>query len=243
MKKQNYKVGDTVKLVSKRPSTWNAKGLMDKFLGQVVKIKSINGSIFTFKGGESWHFLTSHIEGLAADKQTNSIKRLAEVQNATDKLLKVNGRVTTLEIKVALRAEYPKLTWNQNEISDIMDQFAKQGLYNYTDNGTYRIYTSVTAPKVTKVTTPKVTSSKGSKISKSSALNMIQSSNGKFFGVTFTKKDGSIRKMTCRIDKDKLTPNNLGYLTVNEVKTKTYKSLNLQTLSELRINKNVYKIN
>jgi hypothetical protein len=49
--------------------------------------------------------------------------------------------------------------------------------------------------------------------------------------------------MTCRIDKDKLTPNTLGYLTVNEVKTKTYKSLNLQTLSELRINKNIYKIN
>lgn len=240
--KQTYKVGDKVQLTSKRPITWNTNGKMDKFLGKTVEITKINNERFSFKNDEGWVFLIKNITKLVND-ESKSIKRLAEVKNAADKLLKVNGNVTTLEIKVALRTEYPKLTWNQSEISDIMEQFAKKGFYNYTDNGTYRVYTNISVPKVNKVKAPKIAAPSKSKISKSSALNMIQASNGKFFGVTFTKKDGTLRKMTCRIDKDKLTPNNLGYLTVNEVKTKTYKSLNLQTLSELRINKNVYKIN
>lgn len=39
MKKNNYKVGDKVLLVSKRPWAWNQDGAMDKYLGKVVTIK------------------------------------------------------------------------------------------------------------------------------------------------------------------------------------------------------------
>lgn len=39
MKKNNYKVGDKVLLVSKRPSTWSQDGAMDVYLGKVVTIE------------------------------------------------------------------------------------------------------------------------------------------------------------------------------------------------------------
>lgn len=39
MKKNNYKVGDKVLLVSKRPWAWNQDGAMDKYLGKVVTIE------------------------------------------------------------------------------------------------------------------------------------------------------------------------------------------------------------
>lgn len=75
------------------------------------------------------------------------------------------------------------------------------------------------------------------KIGKHKANKLICSSNGRFIGVTVTKKDGSLRKMNCRYT-GKSSP--LGYALV--IENKSFKNVNLQTLSELRMNKQVYTV-
>jgi hypothetical protein len=71
-----YKVGDTVRLVSERPGCWNASGLMDHFLGKEVVIESFDsyGDNFKFKGSEPWAFSTTDIECLVNNKtNTNTV--------------------------------------------------------------------------------------------------------------------------------------------------------------------------
>ena len=95
--------------------------------------------------------------------------------------------------------------------------------------------------KLAKVKAPKAPVKKET-IGKNKALQVIQGTNNKFFGVTFTKKDNTERKMTCRIDKNDLTPTALGYLRVIDTVENVVKNLNLQTLSEIRTNNTIYKI-
>lgn len=61
-----YKVGDTVKLVSKRPGTWNSKGDMDRFLGSVQKIKEISDFSVKFEDPhtQAWAFSFSCINSI-----------------------------------------------------------------------------------------------------------------------------------------------------------------------------------
>lgn len=80
------------------------------------------------------------------------------------------------------------------------------------------------------------------RIGKNDAMRIMMDTNGKFFGVTFTKKDGSVRKMTCRIDKAFNGPDTLGYLRVIDADEQVSKKLNLQTLSEVRTNRTVYTV-
>ncbi len=67
-------------------------------------------------------------------------------------LLKANNKVTTLEVKVQARRDYPYFFWDQKTVSAFMDQFAGDGLMSYTDNGTYRTYSllkpAISAPSV-----------------------------------------------------------------------------------------------
>jgi hypothetical protein len=68
VKQDKYEVGDKVKLVSKRPWTWNCCGVMDKFLGTVVTLTSIfDGDRISFDGIEGWSIRTSAIEGKVVD--------------------------------------------------------------------------------------------------------------------------------------------------------------------------------
>lgn len=171
------------------------------------------------------------------------------IKSAADDLLKANNTVTTLEIKGELRKNYPEFYWVQRDISVIMDNFYANGYYDYFDTGTYRIYskpTPTTSKSTTSTTTTNVVlkqskSNQKVKISKTKALELIQNSNGKFFGVTFTKKDGTVRKMTCKL-KGEGNPNSLGYLPVVDVNEQASRQVNLQTLFELRINKTNYII-
>lgn len=55
-------------------------------------------------------------------------------------LAKANNTVTTLEIKNELRRDYPYYFWTQDAVSKIMDSLAGDGVFSYTDNGTYRTY-------------------------------------------------------------------------------------------------------
>lgn len=62
-----YKVGDTVKLVSKRPLCWNPEGLMDCFLGSIQTIKhfdSFGRPEFESPDTYRWSFQMSDIESL-----------------------------------------------------------------------------------------------------------------------------------------------------------------------------------
>jgi hypothetical protein len=95
------------------------------------------------------------------------------------------------------------------------------------------------APKAAKPTKRQVTTKR---IGKNDAMRIMMDTNGKFFGVTFIKKDGSIRNMTCRIDKTHNGPDTLGYLRVIDATEQVSKKLNLQTLSEVRTNRTIYTV-
>jgi WYL_2, Sm-like SH3 beta-barrel fold len=87
-------------------------------------------------------------------------------------------------------------------------------------------------------------------ISKSLAGFMLLDlvSNGKIFFVEFTKKDGTIRRMTCRRNVRKnLTgkgmsyrPLGKGFLTVYDMDKGEYRLINLLEITKFTINKNKY---
>jgi len=242
-KQTSYKVGDTVKLISKFPKAGWVDS-MKPYLGNVVKITKIVNSQFWFDGSEPWSFIIDNIESKVQKVVNYEKVRVEEVLND---LLKANNTATTLEVKTELRKRYPKTNWTQSVVSDTMNELYLEGKYTFKDNGTYRIYSS--AIKTTKTnnmknkttsTTPTVTGKK-QRISRTKAINLLSNTNGRFFGVTFTKKDGTVRKMKCKVENE-VKPTPLGYLTVVDVKEATHKSLNLQTLSEIRMNKNVYLV-
>ena len=60
------------------------------------------------------------------------------VQDVGTHLIESNGSTTTLDVKQELRNQG---YWAvQHEISTFMSQLADDGVFEYTDNGTYRIY-------------------------------------------------------------------------------------------------------
>lgn len=65
------------------------------------------------------------------------------IYQAALELCKTTNRVTTLEIKMYLRTMFPSTDWKQQDISDAMSDFAQDGMFTYTDNGTFRTYSSV----------------------------------------------------------------------------------------------------
>lgn len=171
-------------------------------------------------------------------------------------LCKANNTVTTLEIKNELRKRYPHNQWEQTEVSTVMNDFQNSGKFTFSDNGTYRVYSlantkpSKSTPKVNTMkatTTSTRTRSTGTRISKSKALDLIQNSNGKFFTVTFIKKDGTRRVMNGQHTSD-MGVSSLGYINVKDItavrrkESATIKSVNLQTIESIRLGKTTYKV-
>lgn len=82
------------------------------------------------------------------------------------------------------------------------------------------------------------------------AQTLIKKTKGKVFTAVFTKKDGTIRKMNCRLGVSKHVngaglsyyPEDHGLLTVFDMKEKGYRMINLSTLVTLQINKKVYVV-
>lgn len=78
----------------------------------------------------------------------------------------------------------------------------------------------------------------------------IRGSNGKIFRVTFTKKDGTVRTMVCRLGVTShlrggcqpYNPGNYGLVTVFDMQQLGYRNINLDTTSEIKINGKVYKV-
>ena len=79
---EKYNVGNWVKLCSERPSGWSSKGLMDEYLGKVVKIIEIfSQRIYFYPGGEKFSQWTF---------QLNSILRKATDSEIKKKLIKMS---------------------------------------------------------------------------------------------------------------------------------------------------------
>jgi hypothetical protein len=98
---------------------------------------------------------------------------------------------------------------------------------------------------------------KNVKIGKVAALDLIKNSNGKVFGVKFTKKDGSIREMCARLKVKKnlkgvgmkFNPKELGYVTAFDMNAKDkrggtgdYRLININTLMHLSLEGKEYEV-
>lgn len=70
----------------------------------------------------------------------------------------------------------------------------------------------------------------------------------KFFSVTFIKQNGELRKMQCRLGvrkhlkggELKHNPKELNHLIVYDVKKQAYRTINFDTIKELKFKGNVY---
>lgn len=82
-------------------------------------------------------------------KLSNNMKSMKDACLTVAKdLAKAKNTVTTLEIKLQARRDYPYFYWTQEVVSKLMDSLAGDGIFTYTDNGTYRIYSLVNAQPV-----------------------------------------------------------------------------------------------
>lgn len=80
------------------------------------------------------------------------------------------------------------------------------------------------------------------RISKAKALDMLMGASGRFCSVTFRKKNDQVRKMTGRVR----GVSKLGYIQMDEMPTKHNKggkkSVNIQTLTSYRMDKQSYTV-
>lgn len=92
------------------------------------------------------------------------------------------------------------------------------------------------------------------KISRETAKQLIydtnRMNNGQIFGVTFIKKDGSIREMQARLGVKKhlkggvlkFNPADYNLLVAFDMQKAAYRMINIDTLRELRVNKVIYTV-
>ncbi len=87
-------------------------------------------------------------------------------------------------------------------------------------------------------------------ITKDKAKEIILNNRSKIFSVLFTKKDGTKRKMNARLDvkKDikgvglKYKPEDFNYIIAYDMIKKAYRTININTLEQLTLNKKEYHI-
>ena len=88
------------------------------------------------------------------------------------------------------------------------------------------------------------------KVSKNQAKELINSSKGKIFSVTFTKKNGETREMICRKGVKKhlkggelmFDPNEKGLAVVFDMKKNAYRMININTLEKITVDKATYSV-
>lgn len=81
-------------------------------------------------------------------------------------------------------------------------------------------------------------------------LLLAETGNGRFFSVTFTKKDGSVRSMTCRRGVQKgLNGSGAKYnalskalFTVYDVQKRDYRNINFQTIHSFKLGGSMYYV-
>ena len=138
--------------------------------------------------------------------------------------------VTTLDIKEELRKRYPTERWYQSDVSSAMNYiYASGALPNlqYNDNGKYREYN---IPQVKPTYNPATVSY----VAKTKLLEVLKDTKGRFFAITWIKKDGTERTINGKVTKLKFQ-NSLGYIVV-KTKDKEYKLVDPRTLVKAIVN-------
>ncbi len=87
-------------------------------------------------------------------------------------------------------------------------------------------------------------------INTDNAFDLINSTKGKIFKALFTKKDGSLREMVCRLGVHKYItgvgrsyePKDYGLIGVYDMQNNGYRMINLKTLQSLTINGKNYEV-
>jgi hypothetical protein len=87
-------------------------------------------------------------------------------------------------------------------------------------------------------------------ISTEEAKQLIKATKGKFFTVTFTKKDGTTRVMNARLGVKAYLkggdlpydPDTKGLIPVYDMKNNGYRMINVNTISNLKIGSNEYQV-
>lgn len=87
-------------------------------------------------------------------------------------------------------------------------------------------------------------------ITQEEAKRLIKATNGKFFTVTFIKKDGTERVMNARLGVEvylkggqlAYDAESKGLITVYDMKSKGYRMVNVNTIKYLKIGKNEYDV-
>ena len=92
------------------------------------------------------------------------------------------------------------------------------------------------------------------KISKAKSVELLKGSKGKFFSVTFIKKDGSERVLNGRVgvykskfaplngEGMKYNPSDYGLVTVFDAQKKAYRMVNTNTIRELIVDGETYDV-
>ena len=81
-------------------------------------------------------------------------------------------------------------------------------------------------------------------------LNIINKSNGRIFSAIFIKKDGTIRRMKCRLSVKKgitgkgmaYNPIKRGLLPVFDMDKNAFRMININTLTALKVNGEKYEL-
>lgn len=126
------------------------------------------------------------------------------VEKVATRLMYPAKQITTLEIKMELRKEYPQYPWYQQLVSEIMIDLQQAGKFDYQDQGRYRIYHPVGQKSTytstnTNVKSTKVKRTRTSAITDiSTASKLISGAGGKF--LTVILKTG--KTLNCRFALD-----------------------------------------
>lgn len=87
-------------------------------------------------------------------------------------------------------------------------------------------------------------------INKTEAKKLIHGTNGKFFSAVFTKKDGTLREMRCRLGVRKyvtgvgraFNPSDYDLIGVFDIEKDGHRMINIKTLEALRIKGQTYEV-
>ena len=91
-------------------------------------------------------------------------------------------------------------------------------------------------------------------ISKAQAREIIKGSGGQFISVTFTKKNGEVRDLNGRLGVYKskhapltgqglaYNPSDYGLITIFDAQKKAYRMVNINTLSQLKVDGETYEV-
>lgn len=88
------------------------------------------------------------------------------------------------------------------------------------------------------------------KIDTTNAVKLIRSTKGKIFTVSFVKKDGTLRKMNCRLGVTKhlkggelaFDPKEYDLIPVFDLQKNAYRMINVETLVEVSVNGESFEV-